>query len=326
MSLSRRDFLKITALAGAAVGLSAPLVHHFINQGTLKKISATHYLMGTVVNFVLIAESKDEAQTALQITIEHMRHLIQIYDHRQLDGPLGQLNATGTTLHPPHELVTTLQQSLRFGALSNGAFDVTIKPILDALQANHPSVQDLTSLVDYRLLNVTDDKITLARPDMAVTLDGIAKGCVIDGGVAMLYKLGFENVLVEAGGDMMAKSTQNGEVWQVGITHPRSPKETIAVISIQNQAVATSGDYMNFFSSDYSTHHIIDPHTGRSPSQLASATVIAANVADADALSTTMMVLGVQDGLALVENLPDASALLISKDMHIYRSSKFPVG
>lgn len=326
MSFSRRDFLKITALAGLAVGVSAPMVRYLLNQGSLKKIASTHYLMGTVVNFVLIAESEDQAQAALQITIEKMLHLIHIYDHRQLDGPLGQLNATGIALLPPSELVATFRKALHFGGLSQGAFDVTMKPMLDTLRENRPSTKELKNLVDYRLVNVTDDKITFTHPGMAVTLDGIAKGCVVDGGVVALQQLGFENVLVEAGGDMMAKSTQDGEVWQIGITHPRALKETIAVISIQNQAVATSGDYMNSFSSDYSTHHIIDPRTGRSPSQLASATVIAANVADADALSTTMMVLGVQDGLALVENLPEASALLISKDLHIYRSSKFPVG
>jgi thiamine biosynthesis lipoprotein len=100
----------------------------------------------------------------------------------------------------------------------------------------------------------------------------------------------------------------------------------IAVISIQNQAVATSGDYMNYFNADYSTHHIVDPRTGRSPSQLASATVVAPSVAEADALSTTMMVLGMQDGLALMESLPNASALLISKDLQMVRSSKFPIG
>lgn len=326
MSFSRRDFLKITALAGVALGLGAPIVRYLLNQGSLKKIAATHYLMGTIVNFVLIAESEEQAQTALQTTTEKMLRLIQIYDHRLLDGPLGQLNATGITLHPPCELVATLQQSLHYGLLSHGAFDVTIKPMLDALQADRSPIEELKNLVDYRLLNVTDDKITLARPGMSVTLDGIAKGCVVDGGVATLRELGFENVLVEAGGDMMAKSTQDGEVWQVGITHPRAPKEMIAVISIQNQAVATSGDYMNYFNADYSAHHIVDPRTGHSPSQLASATVVAPSVAEADALSTTMMVLGMQDGLALIENLPDASALLISKDLQMVRSSKFPIG
>lgn len=326
MSFSRRDFLKITALAGVALGLGAPIVRYLLNQGSLKKIAATHYLMGTIVNFVLIAESEERAQTALQTTTEKMLRLIQIYDHRLLDGPLGQLNATGITLHPPRELVSTLQQSLHYGLLSHGAFDVTIKPMLDALQADRLSTEELKNLVDYRLLNVTDDKITLARPGMSVTLDGIAKGCVVDGGVATLRELGFENVLVEAGGDMMAKGTQDGEVWQVGITHPRAPKEMIAVISIQNQAVATSGDYMNYFNADYSAHHIVDPRTGHSPSQLASATVVAPSVAEADALSTTMMVLGTQDGLALIESLPDASALLISKDLQMVRSSKFPIG
>jgi thiamine biosynthesis lipoprotein len=325
MPLTRRDFLKITALAGAAVGLSASIARHLSNLGYLNKVSETHTLMGTIVNFVVISESEEQAKSAIHATVNEMRRLIQVYDYRSADSPLGQLNATGSTHQPPPELVATLRQALHFGSLSHGAFDITVKPMLDALRENRPATQELADLVNYRLLSVTNDEIRLARPGMAVTLDGIAKGCIVDGAVAILNQLGFENVLVEAGGDMMAKSTQDGQTWKVGIAHPRKQNEFVATISIQNQAVATSGDYMNYFSSDHSSYHIIDPQSGRSPSQLASATVIAPSVAEADALSTTMMVMGLQDGLALIENLPNTSALLISKDLQLHRSSNFPV-
>jgi FAD:protein FMN transferase len=148
---------------------------------------------------------------------------------------------------------------------------------------------------------------------------------VVDGGVSKLRQMGFETVLVEAGGDMMAKGIPNGETWKIGITHPRARTELIARVSIHDQAVATSGDYMNYFSPDYITHHIVDPCTGKSPSHLASATVIAPSAAEADALSTTMMVLGVQDGLAMIEQIPNAAAMLVAKDLKIYRSNRFPL-
>jgi thiamine biosynthesis lipoprotein len=209
--------------------------------------------------------------------------------------------------------------------LSQGAFDITVKPVLDAMRESRSLSQGLKNLVDYRLLNITDNEISFAQSGMAVTLDGIAKGSVVDGGVAKLLQLGFESVLVEAGGDMMAKGTSNGEMWKIGITHPRSRTDYIAQVFIRDQAVATSGDYMNYFSADFTAYHIIDPRTGQSPSELASATVIAPKAAEADALSTTMMVLGVQDGLKLIEQLPGTAALLVTKDLHIYRSNSFPV-
>jgi thiamine biosynthesis lipoprotein len=325
-SLSRRDFLKITALAGAALGIGATAAHRLLQLGELQKISETQYLMGTLVNFVVIAQSEAEGRNAIDKTAAEMERLIQIHDYRKADSPLGRLNATGATHHAPPELVATLRQALHFGELSRGAFDITVKPLLDALRENRPPSQALKKLVDYRLLHVSDDEIRLARHGMSVTLDGIAKGSVVDGGVAILRGLGFENVLVEAGGDMMANSAPDGETWKIGVTHPRLNAELAASFSVQNKAVATSGDYMNRFSADYSSHHIIDPHSGASPSQLASVTVIASSAAEADALSTTLMALGVQDGLALIEQLPDAAAFLITKDLEMVRSRRFPLG
>lgn len=326
MSFSRRDFLKITALSGAAVGLSAAGLRRWLQTGVLHKISETHYLMGTVVNFVILAENREQASVAIQTTTAEMRRLIQVYDYRQVESPLGQLNATGTLRQPPRELVATLRQALHFGTLSNGAFDITVKPLLDALRENLPATQALTGLVDYRQIKVSEAEIAFLRPGMALTLDGIAKGSIVDRGVAILQGLGFENVLVEAGGDLLAKGTNDTQGWKVGIAHPRATGEFAATISIQNQAVATSGDYMNYFRPDYSAYHIIDPRTGTSPIELASASVIAPSVTEADALSTTLMVLGVQAGLELIESQPQTAALLITKDLQIHRSSRFPVG
>ena len=325
MTISRRDFLKITAIAGAAIGVGSAARNLFQLNG-FHKISETHQLMGTIVNFVVVAESEETANSAIQQTVSEMRRLIQMFDYRQADSPLGQLNANGITHQTTPELVAILKQSLHFGSLSQGAFDITVKPVLDAIRENRPDWQKLKELVDYRQLSVTEGTISLGRPGMSVTLDGIAKGSVVDGGVAMLRQLGFEDVLVEAGGDMMAKGSPNGGPWKVGIAHPRVQGKYIATLSVQNQAVATSGDYMNFYSADYSTYHIVDPRSGLSPSQLASATVVAPSVAEADALSTTLMVLGVQDGLALIGQLPNTAALLVSKDMQIYRSNTFPTG
>ena len=325
MTISRRDFLKITALTGAAIGVGLT-GHRLFNLKGLQKVSETHQLMGTIVNFVIVAETEDEAHDAIQKTVGEMQRLIQIHDYRRADSPLGQLNANGVTHHAPPELIATIQQSLHFSVLSQGAFDVTVKPVIDALRENRPDGQRLLERVDYRQLSVTGDTLSLNNIGMAVTLDGIAKGCIVDGGVAVLRQLGFDDVLVEAGGDMMAKGSPNGAAWKVGIAHPRRPDEYIATISVQNKAVATSGDYMKYFSADYTTYHIIDPRSGNSPAHLASATVIAPSVAEADALSTTLMVLGVQDGLELIESLPDTAALLVTKDLKIHRSNAFPTG
>ncbi len=124
-----------------------------------------------------------------------MQRLIQVYDYRQVDSPLGELNANGITHHAPPELIAIIKQSLRFSHLSQGAFDITVKPVIDALRENRPDWQKLIERVDYRQLSVTEDTASLANPGMSVTLDGIAKGSVVDCGVADITAIGYEDVL-----------------------------------------------------------------------------------------------------------------------------------
>ncbi|HEY3310548.1 MAG TPA: FAD:protein FMN transferase [Anaerolineales bacterium] len=330
--VNRRDFLKITALAGLALGSGGWLVHKLLASGELRKVAETHLLMGTIVNFVAIARDEALAQSAIRAALSEMTRLILIHDYRQPESPLARLNASGRLEQAPAELLSTLRYALELGAASGGAFDITVQPLVQALREERAGLDGLLGLVDYRLVGISGTEISLARTGMAITLDGIAKGSVVDAGVAVFNRLGFENVLVEAGGDLLAKSSATqGEKWQVGVAHPRSGSAgqqggLIASFSVENKGVATSGDYLNAFNSDYTKYHIVDPHTGRCPQRLASATVIAASAAEADALSTTLMVLGPEAALDFVEKLDGVEALLVGKDLAVWRSSGFPAG
>lgn len=328
-NISRRDFLKITAIAGLTIGMGSSIVRKFLSQADFKKISETHYLMGTIVNFNILALDEAMGQEAIRKTVADMERLISIFDYRQASTALSKLNQAGVLNEAPVELIETVKQSLRIGSLSQGAFDISVLPIVDAFKAGLSDTNHLKELVDYRNVFVSGDQIKFARPGMSITLDGIAKGRVVDGGVAVLQSMGFENILVEAGGDMMAASSDvDGEDWTIAVSNPRPSNGTefIAAFSVKNKAVTTSGDYMNYFNSDFSRHHIIDPRTGSSPFELSSATVIASNAAEADALSTTLMVLGVSDGLEFIKQFSDAQALLVTRDLVIHKTEGFPIG
>jgi thiamine biosynthesis lipoprotein len=109
-------------------------------------------------------------------------------------------------------------------------------------------------------------------------------------------------VLVEAGGDLSLRGMrQDGDPWKVGIVHPRALSGYYEVVESSNSCMATSGDYESAYTADYSYHHIIDPRTGYSPAELASATVTAADTTYADALSTAALVMGADEALALLE-------------------------
>lgn len=319
-TLSRRHFLQITAVA-STVFLGGRWLQRQAKRATA--VHQTRLLMGTLINLTLVGEDTAHSEQALAATFAEMERLIALFNWRQPGSPLATLNQTGQLTNPPQELVQLLQEAVHYSRLSDGAFDVTIQPLLEAIRTGGPTSEPRL-LVNYRQLHVANDKISLA-PGMQITLDGIAKGRVVDGATAVLQTHGFTNILVEAGGDLVANGSRaDGQSWRLGITHPRQPESTLQVLPVTGQAVATSGDYQHSFSQDFSRHHIADPRTGESPTELASVTVLAPTAAAADALSTAVMVLGSAAGLALIDRLPGTAALLVTKEMQLMRSAHFP--
>lgn len=323
----RRRFLKIVAAAGA-VGLgTVPLWRWLAGDGSLPMVRETRLLMGTVINLALITPDAAAGRVAVTATLDEMARWVALLDHRQPASALGRLNADGLLDPAPAELLEVVAAALEMSALSGGAFDVTVKPVLDAYRAGQTAVDHLRPLVDYRLVDVQDRTVRLGRPGMALTLDGLAKGRVVDAGVAALRAQGYDRVLVEAGGDLLAGGAPHaGRAWQVGIQPPRGGGLGAAALTVpvHQQALATSGDYQHAFTADFSLHHILDPRTLRSPAALASATALAPTAMQADALSTACLVLGPEAGLALADRLPGCAALLIDKDLRLYRSARFP--
>lgn len=309
--ISRRRFLQITAAASALLAGGRWLV-----RPRLHTIRETHTLMGTVINLALVTPDAAAGQDTVERTFAEMARLITLFDYRQPQTLLARLNQSGRLVAPPAELVELLSLARSYGELTGGAFDVTVKPLLDGSAAP----------VDYRQLFVSREEIRLGRPGMAVTLDGIAKGRVVDGAVAVLNGCGFDNVLVEAGGDLFGGGARaDGSPWRVGVAHPRAGEGSVlATFSVEARAAATSGDYQHYFVTDFSEHHIVDPHSGHSPLELASATVLAPSATDADALSTACLVLGKEAGLSLLARLPNVAGLLITKEMERLATANFP--
>jgi thiamine biosynthesis lipoprotein len=320
-TITRRHFLQITAVA-STVFLGGRWVQRLAQKTTT--LHQTRLLMGTLINLSLVTDDAAQGEQAIEATFAEMERLIALFNWRQPDSPLAILNRTGTLAQPPAELVELLQAANWYSALSSGAFDVTILPLLAAVQGG-ADIAQAHQLVDYRRLYVAADEVRL-EPGMQVTLDSIAKGRVVDGATAVLQTHGYENVLVEAGGDLVAQGTRaDGQPWRLGITHPRQPESPLNILQLTGQAAATSGDYQHSFSQDFSSHHIVDPRTGASPGELASVIVLAPTAAAADALSTAVMVLGSTDGLALIDRLPDVAALLVTKEMNVIHSINFPM-
>jgi thiamine biosynthesis lipoprotein len=180
--------------------------------------------------------------------------------------------------------------------------------------------------VGFQRLSIGLDKVAFDQAGMSITLDGIAKGYIVDAAVAELEKHGFRQVMVDAGGDIGSSRRDDGSSWHIGIQDPRSSAgSSIAVTRLSGGALATSGDYLHAYTSDLSLNHILNPHSGRSPTELSSVSVIAPAAWLADALATGIMVLGSQAGLQLAERLGNIDCLLVTKSDRVIRSSGFPI-
>lgn len=322
--MTRRSFLTITAVtggllaAGKAVNLTRPPRQIPVREQRL--------LMGTTIHLEVIAPSESAGRAAIEATFAAMQRLIALFDYRRPDSTLSTLNRDGVVHNAPGEFIALLALAQTIGAQSAGAFDVTVQPLLNARHRGAADLAPLLALVDYRRLHVDSSRIRLGTAGMAVTLDGLAKGRVIDEAVASLRSLGYEHVLVEAGGDLAGRGERmDAQPWRVGLAHPRNNNTLLTTVNLVDAALATSGDYMNYLAQDFSAHHIVDPRTGVSPSELAAVTVLAQTATEADALSTALMVLGVEQGKTLLAQRPGTEALFVTKSMEEIRTEGFPV-
>jgi len=322
---SRRAILRILAVGGAAgIGWKLGVFDRFRSRA----VARSRMLMGTMVNLTVLGE-RDEAEAAAEATLERMAGLEALLSRHRDDSELSRLVAARRVDAPSQALVDVLRLAERVSLMGDGAFDVTVQPVLDLYARDRPlpapeTIEQASGRVDFRALRIADDAIELSRPEMRLTLDGVGKGYIVDRGLDELRERGFADVFVEAGGDLVASGHRDGGApWRVGIRHPRPGLSLQARFDASDVAVATSGDYMQPYTDDYARHHIVDPRTGHSAPELASSTVIAPNAATADALSTLTLVLGPSAGRDLLEALPGCEGYFVSKQLEVTRTTGF---
>jgi FAD:protein FMN transferase len=327
--MSRRQMLRIVAAAGIA-GLTLEIGR---DHGPAA-LSETRLVIGTIVNLTVVSKDATAGRAAITSCLDRMSFLEALLSRFNPGSDLARLNRDGHLESASPALLEVLEQARQISDLSGGAFDVTILPVLSLYQdrlsvglglPSEDEVLQARRLVDYRGISVAGTRVSLARPGMGITLDGLAKGYIIDAAVATLRGHGFANVLVEAGGDLLAQGQDSRQLpWEIGIQAPRREQGIVmASFGVTDVAVATSGDYMQPFAPDYSEHHILDPRTGHSAPELSSATIDAPTAVLADALATAVMVMGPRRGIELVETIPGCECYLVTKGLNVLRSRGF---
>ena len=329
-SLPRRQVLRITATVGVSAILGGGLLRAALERAGLHRVRQTRTQMGTLVTISAVHPDAEAARMMVADTFDEIERLESLLSRHRVGTPVWSLNETGVIRAPAPEVLEVVQKGLDYSALTAGAFDITIAPLLNLYHASfseagvappREEVLRALALVGSRHIQVSDREIAFEKAGMAVTLDGIAKGYIVDRAVDVLRKRGAERVLVNAGGDMASAGERlGGDAWRIGLQDPRVPDGSLGVLQLRGESVATSGDYMQYFTADMSLHHILDPRTGSSPVHTSGVSVVAPSAMAADALSTAALVLGPREGMELLNRLDGIEGMIVTKDQTVLKS------
>jgi thiamine biosynthesis lipoprotein len=263
--------------------------------------------MGTVLSLRVAHVDPRQAEWALDAAIGAIRHVEAQMSLFNPDSAISRLNRERVLIAPDPDLVRVFRLAQSVSARSHGAFDVTVQPLWAAFEAaqRHGSlpspaaVATARAAVGWHRLEISSDRIRLRQPDMAVTLNGIAQGFAADLVRAKLQQHGIGHALINTGEWAALGRPDPTRPWSLGIADPRQEQALIARLALGGRSIATSADNATYFSKDRRHHHIFDPRTGYSPTELASVTVAAPDCALADALTKVMFVAGFQGALQL---------------------------
>jgi thiamine biosynthesis lipoprotein len=292
-------------------------------------------LLGTVVTVSLYGE---DAEAAANQCFDAIADIDRRMSVNRPDSEISLLNQNGgrSAVSVSPDTYALIGRSLYFSGKSGGAFDVSIGAVtdlwkIDGTFARLPSLQEIETrlpLVDYRnIVTHGENSVSLARAGMIIDLGGIAKGYACDRSAQILKDSQIKSALLDLGGNVFALGGKpDGSAWRVGIKSPVIGDSSIAcALEIRDKSVVTSGGYERFLEHEGVVyHHLLNPETGMSArGGLLSVTIVADSSTDADILSTACFVLGLENGMRLLqeEDTQGYEAIFITEDKQIFATA-----
>jgi len=289
-------------------------------------------VMGTVAHVEVSDSSAEHAAATMDAVEVEMRRIDSAMSPFIASSELSRVNRDAFTqpVMITKELFDLINMSIRYSALSDGAFDITFSSVgfyYDYRKGVKPDAKTISaniSNINYQHLQMDEaiNSIKFQTQGTRIDLGGIAKGYAIDRCVAILKSRGIRSAFVNAGGDSYVIGNRDGRPWFIAIKHPREKSKELVSLPLAEIAVSTSGDYERYFDDKDGTryHHILNPKTGDSARDSQSVTILAGDSTTADALSTTVFVMGPERGLALVNSMKDISAVIVDKEGKVHYS------
>jgi len=298
----------------------------------VERDSGYHMVMGTFARVVVIAKDLDTVEKCIESALTQIEKVDESMSDYKIDSEISRVNRDGFTraVNVSQSTYMVLQKSIEFSKQTDGAFDITVGPLVELFRKakdsqvlpTHEEIDNAKSKVGYEKLKLDDENWTVqfTVEGMKLDLGGIAKGYAVDKAVEVMQKRGAIGGMVDLGGDIRCFGApfKGRDHWVIGLQNPKAnidstENKVLLKLKITSGAVATSGDYRQFIEIDGKRHsHILDRETGTSTLGFSSVTIIADKAIDADALATAVSVMGVEKGLELIEQATDVEAILVT--------------
>lgn len=313
------------------------------SQDTNRTVTTLQGNAMTIDYKITVGHPVDSSELELikRITYSTFEEVNQVYNRWNPQSEISRLNRMQTTDFVPisEDLYKLLKEVDKYYTLSEGLFDPTVEPLVvlwkEKLNKNQiPSSQEIEKTrqaVGWNHIKLVKGNFSKDNADTQIDLGGIAKGYAVDLIVERLNKLGYKNILVEWGGEIRASGKHpEGRPWKVAIPHPNDPTQTVTNLILEDEAIATSGDYNQYWTyrdglNKITFTHVINPKTGYplivKLNSIASVSVLAPTCTTADALATAAMVFpdvaSAQAWIARIDNQTQTEFWFVTRDRDV---------
>ncbi len=286
-------------------------------EPSLKTVQKTESIMGTEVTVTVVSRTAEEGDAAIDAAMAEIKRLDRMMSLYKDESEITRVNlaAGRKAVNVSPEMIEVVKRAERISKLSDGAFDVTVGPLVVLWQmrlkeGRVPTDEEIKRIlprVGHQNIIIGDKASTLflRKPDMIMDFGGCAKGYAADRAADVLRKRGIQNGIVAIAGDIRVMGRRpDGSPWRIGVQHPRQADKTLIVLELSDKSISTSGDYERFqIANKKRYHHILDPRTGKPSQGMESVTVIGDRGAVIDPLTTALFILGPDKGMKLVKDL-----------------------
>lgn len=292
-------------------------------------------LMGNQFEITVVASNAEWAHERIDEAVNEIRRIENLLSTFKEDSETNRINDNAgiQPVKVSDEVYSLIERSIRISSITQGSFDISYGSIdkrlwnFDKTMTSLPSratAKKMVRLINYK--NIALDQVNktafLKEKGMRIGFGGIGKGYAAEMAKAIMKKNGVTSGIVNASGDLTAWGHQpDGSPWTIGIVHPDLASQPFSYMNISDGAVATSGNYEKFVTIDGKKYsHTIDPKTGLPVTGIKSVTVISPNAEICDALATPVTILGIKNGIDLINQLKNVECIIIDDNNKLYKS------